>query len=161
RQLPVAQAELVFKRQAAELPIELRSKLEQAIRTVRNGVPRVHIIDGRVEEGLLAEVFSHEGIGTLIHANEYQNIRDAQRRDVRPLVSLIQAGVERDELIRRTRSDIDRQLQDFFVFEIDRTVVACAALHLYHEQEQAELACVCVDNRFENQGIGAKLMQYA
>ena len=67
RQLPVGEAELLFKRHGADLPQDLRSKLESAVRAVRGGVPRVHIIDGRVEEGLLAEVFSNDGIGTLIH----------------------------------------------------------------------------------------------
>ena len=145
----------------ADLPVELRTKLEQAVKAVRNGVPRVHIIDGRVEEGLLAEVFSNEGVGTLIHANEYQNIRTATRRDVRAIARLIQASVESDELVRRTKSDIERQIDDFFVFEVDRSPVACAALHLYPEQGMAELACVSVDTRFENRGIGGKLMQYA
>ena len=124
-------------------------------------MPRVHIIDGRVEEGLLAEVFSNEGIGTLIHANEYQAIRRAQRSDARAIYALIQAGIENDELARRTLGDIERPIDDFFVFEVDRNPVACAALHLYPPQKQAELACVCVDSRYENQGIGAKLMQYA
>src|SRR5919206_480010 len=70
------------------------SKLANAVRALRGGVPRVHIIDGRVEEGLLGEVFSHEGIGTLIHANEYQAIRRAQRKDARALFALIRAGME-------------------------------------------------------------------
>src|SRR5262249_22309609 len=65
---PVGEAELVSRRHGPDLPAELRSKLDQAVRAVRGGVPRVHIIDGRVEEGLLAEVFSNDGIGTLIHA---------------------------------------------------------------------------------------------
>jgi len=137
------------------------SKLEQAVRAARGGVPRVHIIDGRVEEGLLAEVFSNEGIGTLIHANEYQAIRKAHKRDVRVIFNLIQAGVENDELVRRTRAEIERQMDDFFVFEVDRNPVACAALHQYPSEGKAELACVCVDARYENQGIGGKLMQYA
>jgi amino-acid N-acetyltransferase len=161
RHLPVGEAELFARRHGSELPVELRSKLEQAVKTVRGGVPRVHIIDGRVEEGLLAEVFSNEGIGTLIHANEYQAIRRAVKRDARAIYNLIQAGVERDELIRRTRAEIERQIDDFFVFEVDRNPVACAALHLYPEHEMAELACVSVDPRFENQGIGGRLMRYA
>lgn len=161
RQLPVGEAELLHKRHAAELPTDLRSKLEQAVKAVRGGVPRVHIIDGRVEEGLLAEVFSNDGIGTLIHTNEYQAIRRAQRRDIRALVRLIQGGVERDELVRRSRADIERSVGDFFVFEVDKNPVACAALHVYPEHDKAELACVCVDPRYENQGIGGKLMRYA
>jgi amino-acid N-acetyltransferase len=161
RQLPVGEAELLVKRHGADLPTDLRSKLEQAVRAVRGGVPRVHLIDGRVEEGLLAEVFSNDGIGTLIHANEYQSIRRARRGDIRAILGLIQAGVERDELVRRSRADIERSVDDFFVFEVDKSTVACAALHVYPEQDKAELACVCVDPRFENQGIGGKLTRYA
>lgn len=161
RHLPVGEAELLLKRPSGELPVDLRSKLDQAVKAVRGGVPRVHIIDGRVEEGLLAEVFSNDGIGTLLHTNEYQSIRRAQKRDVRAIHNLIQGGVARDELVRRTRAEIERSVDDFFVFEVDRYPVACAALHIYAEHDKAELACVCVDPRFENQGIGGKLMRFA
>lgn len=159
RHLPVGEAELLLRR--ATLDAELRSKLEQAVRAVRGGVPRVHIIDGRVEQGLLGEVFSNDGIGTLIHANEYENIRPATRKDVRAILALIESGVERDELVRRSRAEVERQVQDYFLFEVDRTPAACAALHLYPEEDMAELAAVCVDPRHENQGIGARLIQYA
>src|SRR5262249_54904529 len=66
-----------------------------------------------------------------------------------------------DELVRRTRADIERTINDFFVFEVDHNPVACAALHVFPEQKRAELACVRVDPRYENQGIGGKLMAYA
>jgi amino-acid N-acetyltransferase len=161
RQLTVEEAEAILKKQRADIPQTQLSKLEHAVRAARGGVPRVHIIDGRVEEGLLAEVFSNVGIGTLIHANEYQAIRRAQRRDARQLYALLQASIESDELMRRTYAEIERSIEDFFVFEVDRNLVACAALHLHPQQKKAELACVCVSQRYENQGIGAKLMQYA
>ncbi len=161
RQLSVEEAEAILKKQRSDIPPTQVSKLEHAVRAAHGGVPRVHIIDGRVEEGLLAEVFSNEGIGTLIHANEYQAIRRAQRRDARAIYALIQASIENDELMRRTFADIERSIDDFFVFEVDRNLVGCAALHLYTTHKQAELACVCVNARYENQGIGAKLMQYA
>jgi amino-acid N-acetyltransferase len=161
KQLSVEEAEHVIKNRRAELPPPLVSKLEQGVRAARGGVPRVHLIDGRVEEGLLAEVFSNEGIGTLIYANEYQAIRRAQKKDARAIAGLIRASVENEELMRRSRAEIERQADDFFVFEVDRNPVACAALHLYPDDNKAELACVCVDPRYENQGIGAKLMQYA
>src|SRR5262245_47090776 len=161
RQLSVEEAEAILKKRRADVPAERVSKLEQAVRATRGGVPRVHIIDGRVEEGLLAEVFSNEGIGTLVHANEYQAIRRAQKRDARAIYTLIQTGMENDELIRRTRAEIERQVEDFFVFEVDRNPVACAAVHLYPQEQKAELACVCVDPKYENLGIGGKLIQYA
>jgi amino-acid N-acetyltransferase len=160
RHLTVGDAEHLFRQHGAALPQELRSKLDQAARAVRGGVPRVHIIDGRVETGLLTEVFSNEGIGTLIHANEYEAIRPAVKRDVWAIHNLIQAGIERDELVGRSREDIESQVGDFFVFEVDRNPMACVALHLYPEEDKAELACLCVDARCENQGVGAKLMQY-
>ena len=161
RQLSVEEAETMLKKQRADVPAPLLSKLEHAVRAARGGVPRVHIIDGRVEEGLLAEVFSNEGVGTLIHANEYQAIRKAHRKDARMIYNLIQASMENDELVRRTRAEIERQIDEFYVFEVDRNPVACAALHQYPAENKAELACVCVEPRYENQGIGGKLMQYA
>jgi amino-acid N-acetyltransferase len=161
RQLTVEEAEDILKAHRQEVAFSAISKLDHAMRAARGGVPRVHIIDGRVEEGLLAEVFSNEGIGTLVHANEYQAIRRAQKRDAGAIFHLIQGGIESDELVRRSRADIERQVDDFFVFEVDRNPVACLALHVYPERRQAEMACVCVDSKYENQGIGAKLMHFA
>jgi amino-acid N-acetyltransferase len=159
RQLAVGEAEALLKRPDSLSPGS-RSKLSQAVRATKAGVPRVHIIDGREPEGLLAEVFSHEGIGTLVHANEYQSIRPARRKDTRAIYGLIRRGVEADELVARSRGDIERQIDDFYVFEVDRDPVACVALHRYPDDEKAELACLFVDPRHENQGIGLKLVQY-
>src|SRR5262249_19629693 len=101
RQLSVDEAESILKRNKSELDGSGLSKLTNAVRATRDGVPRVHIIDGRVEEGLLAEVFSNEGIGTLVHSNEYQAIRKARKKDARAIQSLIRAGVENEELLPR------------------------------------------------------------
>ena len=109
---------------------------------------------------MLGEVFSNEGIGTLIHANEYQAIRPAQKKDVRAVHGLIQQGIETDELVRRTRSELEKIIGEYFVFEVDRNPIACAALHYYAEQNVGELASVMVDPRYENQGIGGKLITY-
>jgi amino-acid N-acetyltransferase len=160
RQLTIEEAENILKKQRHEVAPTCLSKLEQAVKAAREDVSRVHIIDGRVEEGLLAEVFSNEGIGTLVHANEYQAIRPAQKKDARAISALIQTGIENDELLHRTRVDVERQIQDYYVFEVDRNPVACIALHFYLEEHKAEMACVCVDPKYENQGIGAKLMHY-
>src|SRR5262249_21208481 len=160
RQLSVDEAEAILRKQRSELAAMSLSKLTNAVRAARGGVPRVHIIDGQVEEGLLGEVFSNEGIGTLVHTNEYQAIRRATKKDARVIFALIRAGVETDELLPRTLTEIERRLDDYFVFEVDRTLAGCAALHLYPADGKAEMACVCVDAKFENQGIGGRLMQY-
>jgi amino-acid N-acetyltransferase len=161
RHLSVEEAEAILKKARDGLPAPARSKLTNAVRAAHGGVERVHIIDGRVEEGLLAEVFSNEGIGTLVHANEYQAIRRAQKKDARALFALLRPGMASDELLTRTRADVERQVGDYFVFEVDRNPVGCAALHFYPAEKKAELASVCVDPKYENQGIGARLTQYA
>lgn len=161
RQMTVEEAEAHLKKNRAELPNKLVTKLAHAVRAGRGGVERVHIIDGREQEGLLGEVFSNEGIGTLIYTNEYQAIRPAMKKDLRAVLNLIQQGMQADELVKRTRADLERQIGDFFVFEVDRNPVACGALHLFPEDQKAELASVFVDPRYENQGIGGKLMTYA
>jgi amino-acid N-acetyltransferase len=160
RQLNADEAENILKRSKSELDGPGLSKLTNAVRATRGGVPRVHIIDGRVEEGLLGEVFSNEGIGTLVHSNQYQAIRKARKKDARAIQSLIRAGVESEELLPRTLAEIERQLGAYFVFEVDGTLAGCAALHAYPDQAKAEMACVCVSAKYENQGIGVRLIQF-
>ncbi|HEX4611154.1 MAG TPA: amino-acid N-acetyltransferase [Urbifossiella sp.] len=161
RQLTLEEADAYLKRHRADLAPGAITKLGHAIRAGKEGVERVHIIDGREHEGLLGEVFSNEGIGTLIYANEYQSIRPAQKKDVRAVFNLIQQGVKAEELAKRTRADIEKQIGDYFVFEVDRNPVACSALIRYPDQNQTELASVYVDDRYANQGIGLKLIHYA
>jgi amino-acid N-acetyltransferase len=162
RHVTTDEASNYLKKHRADIqPAEALSKLDSAVRAAKGDVPRVHIIDGTVQEGLLSEVFSNEGVGTLVHANEYQAIRKARKKDARSIHQLIQRGVESDELLKRTRAEVERQIDDFFIFEVDKNAVACGALHVYTAQKKAELACVYVDPRLENQGIGAKMMRYA
>jgi amino-acid N-acetyltransferase len=136
------------------------SKARHAVAACRAGVPRVHLINGTVDEGLLAEVFSNEGIGTLVYANDYRRIRRARKRDVRSLQQLIRASVESEELLPRTRAMIERQLDDYYLFEVDKNPVACVALHAYPEERKGELACLCVRPSHENQGIGRLMVQF-
>ncbi|VTS00121.1 n-acetylglutamate synthase : Amino-acid N-acetyltransferase OS=Pedosphaera parvula (strain Ellin514) GN=Cflav_PD4494 PE=3 SV=1: AA_kinase: Acetyltransf_1 [Gemmata massiliana] len=163
RQMTIQEADAFLKKSRADPPVGAKlphTKLTHALRACKEGVERVHIIDGREQEGLLGEVFSNEGIGTLIYANEYQAIRAAQKKDVRAVYSLIQQGTQNDELVKRTRAELEKVIGDYFVFEVDRNAVACAALHVYPEQNMAELASVFVDARYENKGIGAKLIHF-
>ena len=86
--------------------------------------------------GCSARCSRNEGIGTLIYTNEYQAIRPAQKKDVRAVYHLIQQGVQADELVKRTRADMEKQIGDYFVFEVDRNPVACVALHHVPGAEQ-------------------------
>jgi amino-acid N-acetyltransferase len=159
--LSVEQAEQILKKQRNDFLEQSFSKLTNAVKALRGGVPRVHIIDGRVEEGLLAEVFSNEGIGTLVHLNEYRAIRKAFKKDARIINGMIRAGVESEELLPRTLAEIERSIGDFYVFDVDGSVGGCVAVHVYAEECKAEMACLCVSPKFENQGIGVRLMNFA
>jgi amino-acid N-acetyltransferase len=161
RQMTVEEAEAYLKKKNKDLSLEIGTKLTHAVRAGKEGIERIHIIDGREQEGLLSEVFSNEGIGTLVYTNEYQAIRPAQKKDVRAVHSLIQQGVATDELVKRTRADLERQIGEYFVFELDRNPVACVALIPYPEEKKAEIASLFVDERYANRGIGAKLISYA
>jgi amino-acid N-acetyltransferase len=136
------------------------SKAQQAAEACRAGVERVHIINGREDDGLLAEVFSNEGIGTLIHANEYQQIRAAKKKDIHAIQVLTRKGVEAGELLQRSRASIERALGDYYIFELDRNPVACVALHVDPDSQKGELAHLYVSASHENLGIARKLIQF-
>jgi amino-acid N-acetyltransferase len=158
RQLSMDELQAALDRSA--LPPAQVSKARSAVEACKAGVPRVHVVNGRVDEGLLAEVFSNEGIGTLVYANEYRQIRRARKRDLRSIEQLIHASVESEELLPRSRAAIERQLDEYFLFEVDRNPVACVALHPYPDQKKGELACLCVRPSHENQGLGRRMVQF-
>ncbi|MCX7824346.1 MAG: amino-acid N-acetyltransferase [Verrucomicrobiae bacterium] len=136
------------------------SKAEHAVKACQAGIERVHVINGRVDEAILAEVFSSEGIGTMVHAYEYRQIRKASKKDLRAIQQLIKRGIESDELVKRTRATLERELGDYFVYEVDKNVVACVACHWHPELKKAELACLFVHPLQENMGIGRKLVNF-
>jgi amino-acid N-acetyltransferase len=160
RQMLVAELEKMLQTNSAGFSPEVLSKAQHTAAACKAGIPRVHVINGKVDEGLLAEVFSNDGIGTLIYANEYQQIRPAKKKDVRAIQLLTKQAVESEELVKRTRATIEKSLGDYFIFEIDKNPVACVALHIYPEQKKGELACLYVSASHENQGIGKKLIQF-
>ncbi len=160
RQMLASDLERILASKKNDILPEMLSKAIHAAAACRAGIPRVHIINGRVDEGLLAEVFSNEGIGTLIYANEYEQIRRAMKKDIRNLLLLTKNSVANEELIKRTRVTFEKQLGDYYIFEIDKNPVACVALHVYPEQNTGEMAYLYVNPSHENQGIGRKLLQF-
>jgi amino-acid N-acetyltransferase len=140
---------------------DMISKARHAVAACAAGVQRVHVVDGRDDEGLLAEVFSNEGTGTLIYANEYEQIRPARKKDIRAIKRLTKKAVQAEELVRRTRTEIEKNLADYYIFEIDKNPIACVALHVYPAEQKGEIASLYVDPVHENEGIGRKLIQFA
>ncbi|GAB5562081.1 MAG: amino-acid N-acetyltransferase [Synoicihabitans sp.] len=141
---------------------DVRSKAEHAVRGVKSGIPRVHLVDGRVYDGLLNEVFSSEGVGTLVYGNDYQQIRAATWSDTRFVHSLIRSAVEREELLHRDLGSIEENIESFFVFEIDENIVACISLQVFADQpDTAEIGSLCVMPFHHKRGIGRKMVEFA
>ncbi|HEY3913162.1 MAG TPA: amino-acid N-acetyltransferase [Verrucomicrobiae bacterium] len=160
QQILVADLDSLLAHNKSSFAPEIFSKAHNAAAACQAGVPRVHVINGRVDEALLTEVFSNEGIGTLVYANEYQQIRRALKKDIRAILLLTKNSVANEELVKRTRAGIEKTISDFYIFETDKNPVACVALHQL-EQSKAELACLYVAPSHENQGIGRKLIAFA
>ncbi len=160
RQMLVGELQNLLQQDSAGFSPEMQSRAHRAVQACTAGVPRVHVIDGRLEEGLLAEVFDNHGLGTLVHANQYESVRPARKKDVRAILMLTRQAVASAELVRRTRAAIEKQIDDYFIFEIDGNPVACVALHVYPDQRTGELASLFVSPAHENQGIGRKLTQF-
>lgn len=162
RQLSIDEAEeLAKKLRGSNGNAGLISKIECASRACRGGVPRAHLLDGRVNEALLTEIFSHEGSGTMVYSNEYQQIRRIFKKDVRAVMTLIRQSVEDEEITRRTRADIISRIEDYWILEIDRSPIGCVAVHVHPEESLAEMACLYVSKTHENKGYGSKLMAFA
>jgi amino-acid N-acetyltransferase len=139
-----------------------RSKATNAIKAIETGTARVHIVDGRIFDGLLNEIFSNEGVGSLIYGNDYQQIRKATRRDARFIYNLTRSAVRREELLHRTQQAIEKNIDQFYVFEIDENIIACVTLIFYPDQAQlAEVGSLYVMPFYQNRGVGKKMVEYA
>ncbi|HSD66535.1 MAG TPA: amino-acid N-acetyltransferase, partial [Vicinamibacteria bacterium] len=158
RQLSVPELADALQRSTVD-PAQV-SKARHALAACEAGIPRVHVINGGVDEGLLSEVFSNEGIGTLVYVNDYRQIRRARRSDVRAIEQLIRGSIEKEELAPRTRASIEKDLDAYHIFEVDKNPIACVALHVYPEENKGELACLYVRPSHENQGIGRTMVQF-
>jgi len=151
----------------AELPHEpdaddvVGGRLRQSIRACRGGVSRVHIIDRGIEGALLLELFSRDGVGTMINADAYDSIRRATIDDIGGILELIRPLEESGALVRRSREKLETEIAHFSVVDRDGAVVACAAMYPYPGDRLAELACLAVDDAYRGSQYGERLLTLA
>jgi amino-acid N-acetyltransferase len=132
--------------------------LRSAAAACHRGVPRVHVLNGRRQGVLVDELFSNEGVGTMIHADSYRMIRPLREEDIPELLGMIGRSVRRTKLVERSYEDIQSRIGDFHVMTIDDNVVACVALHCYPAEACAEVACLYVKQAHEGRGYGRQLV---
>lgn len=141
--------------------VEGRALLAAAAEACGRGVPRVHVLNGRRQGVLVDELFSNEGVGTMVHADSYREIRPLREEDIPELLGMIGRSVRRTRLVARTYEDILPHLADYRVMAIDDNVVGCVALHEYPEARRAEVACLYVKQAHEGRGYGVDLVHHA
>ncbi len=137
--------------------LELTDLLIQSRDACSRGVTRAHILDADIDGVLPAEIFSDLGSGTMVYRNNYGSFRTMTREDIPAVLSLMNPFVEQGILLQRTSEDLERDAQDFVVYEIDGGIRACAALHPYPDGA-GEIAGLAVDEAYAHMGIGPKLM---
>jgi len=132
-----------------------------AAEACRLGISRVHILDGTDPAGLLSELFSNEGAGTMVYADSYRVIRPLREEDIVELLGMIGRSVRNTCLVPRDYADIETHLANYSVMDIDGNVVGSVALLRYPGCQAAELACLYVKQSHEALGYGAELVQHA
>jgi len=132
--------------------------LSAAINACSAGVQRVHLLDRSMDGALLQELFSRDGVGTLICASSFETTRQANIEDVAGVLELIQPLEENGVLVKRSREHLEMEIDHFTVMERDGTVVACASLYPYPENQIGELACLAVAKDYQDKGRGKQLL---
>jgi len=146
---------------AAEVKDDAPEQLVAATTACDAGIPRVHILDGSSPAVLMSELFSNEGVGTMVYADSYRVIRPLREDDIVELLGMIGRSVRNSTLVPRGYADIVKNLGDYFVMDIDGNVVGSVALHRYSDDDQAEIACLYVKQAHEGLGYGYELVRYA
>ena len=158
RELTVREAQTRIARGSLSVG-DVRLYLPQAVRACQQGVKRVHLISGHIDDGLLLELFTHKGVGTLLTPDPIETLRPARIADIGGILQLIEPLESEGILVKRDRRLLEREVSRFVVLEHDGIVVACAALYPFPDERAGELACLAVRPDFRNQGAGERLLR--
>jgi len=159
RQFSVSEAEQFLAKQK-NLNDTYTRDMQSAIHACRHGVQRAHLIDQHIDGGLLLELFTRDGIGTLITDDIYEGIRQAEINDVGGIIELLAPLEENGTLVKRSREHLETEIEQFTVVERDGMVIACAALYPTSKKGLVELACFAVHPDYQNEGRGDRLLTW-
>lgn len=158
RQLTLAEAKQLATQ--SPQPDELQAQWSGAIQACQNGVRRAHLLDRHVDGGLLLELFTRDGIGTMITADVYEGTRRATIDDIGGLLELLSPLEASGILVPRSRERLEIDIDHFTVVERDGTIIACAALYPFPEKKAAEIACFAVHPDYQGAGYGTALLEH-
>jgi amino-acid N-acetyltransferase len=159
-ELPLADAErLLAELPAATGPLDVPFYLQHCVRACKAGVERSHIIPFSVDGAILLEVYVHDGIGTMVVDEKLESLREAVVDDVGGIVQLIEPFERDGTLVKRSRTEIERDVGNYTILEHDGVIFACAALYPYPEAKTAEMAALTVSPEVQGQGDGERVLK--
>jgi len=145
---------------AADVDSQQPQVMRSAAAVCLDGIPRVHVLDGCSPGVLLSELFSNEGVGTMVYADSYRTIRPLREEDIVELLGMIGRSVRNSHLVPRDYAAVADRIDDYSVMEIDGNVVGSIALYRYPEEPAAEIACLYVKQAHEKLGYASELVSH-
>jgi amino-acid N-acetyltransferase len=159
-ELPMEAAELLLSQLPPAVdPHDIGFYLQHCVRACRSGVERSHILPFAVDGALLLEIYMHDGIGTMVVDEKLESLREATHEDVGGVLNLIEPFERDGTLVKRGRSEIERDIGLYTVIEHDGVIFGCAALYPYPENKTGEMAALTVSPQSQSQGDGEKLLK--
>ncbi len=133
--------------------------LPHAVRACQQGVARAHLISRHIDGALLGELFTHEGVGTMLTRGRLETLRPAQMDDVGRILQLIRPLEEGGALVKRSRERLEMDIEHFQVLEYDGRIIGCAALYPFEEEQAGELACLVINPEYRGHHHGDTLLR--
>jgi amino-acid N-acetyltransferase len=141
-----------------KLAPDVRHYLPCAVRACDNGVKRAHLLSRHMDGALLLELFTRDGVGTMISSTPLAHLRSATIDDVGGIIAIIEPLETAGVLVRRSRERLESEIERFVIAEYDNQVIGCAALYAFPAEGVGELAALAVDPDFRREGYGEALM---
>jgi amino-acid N-acetyltransferase len=159
-ELPLAAAEkLLADVPAGQRPTDTAFYLQHCVKACKAGVERSHILPFALDGALLLEIYVHDGVGTMVIDEKLEELREATADDVGGILQLIEPFERDGTLVKRNRTEIERDAANYTIIEHDGVIFACAALYPYPEARTAEMAALTVSPQSQGQGDGEKVLR--
>jgi amino-acid N-acetyltransferase len=159
RQMTTNEAD-IFLQQYQGLNDVISLPLKASIQACRSGIERVHLINRSIDGALLLELFSRDGIGTLISSTPFEELRPATLNDIGGILELIKPLEQQGILARRSREKIEMEISDYIIIERDGLIIGCTALHLNLDHHYGAIACLAIHPDYQRSSRGNRLLEY-
>ncbi|HEY8098096.1 MAG TPA: amino-acid N-acetyltransferase, partial [Methylobacter sp.] len=158
-QMTTAEAD-AFLQQHPDISTSISLPLKAAMQSCQSGIERVHLIDRTIDGALLLELFSRDGIGTLVSSTAFEELRPATLDDIGGILELIKPLEQQGKLAKRSREKIEMEIADYIVIERDGLIIGCTALHPDVQGRFGAIACLAVHPDYQGSRRGNRMLEY-